>query len=85
MQTGDPANALREYVRAAELLPEDKAAQLKAANFIVAGRPISGCAGPGKRMLARTPGNVEAQVLLRQSLAGLKDFDGAKARLREGH
>jgi cytochrome c-type biogenesis protein CcmH/NrfG len=34
-QTGDGANALREYARAAELLPEDSDAQLKAGRFML--------------------------------------------------
>ena len=34
-QNGDGPNALREYVRAAELLPDNEEAQLKAGNFML--------------------------------------------------
>ncbi len=79
VETGDPGNALRSYVRAAELLPDDTDAQLKAGNFMLASGLSQDAHDLGKRMLARTPGSVEAQVLVAQSLAALKDFDGAKA------
>src|SRR6188472_941902 len=35
--TGDGPNALREYARAAELMPDDDDAQLKAGNFMLLG------------------------------------------------
>ena len=43
VQTGDGANALREYVRAAELLPDDEDAQIKAGNFMLDGGSVCRC------------------------------------------
>lgn len=78
-KTGDGANALREYARAAELLPDDTAAQVKAGNFMLLAGRFDDAKGLADRMLARDPNTVEAQILLSNSLAGLKDLDGAIA------
>ena len=70
---------MREYVRAAELLPEDSAAQLKAGNFMLENGLYQDAQDLAKRMLARTPGNVEAQIL-GGSIAGRPEgLDGAVA------
>lgn len=77
--TGDGPNALREFARAAELLPDDTAAQVKAGNFMLLAARFDEAQGLANRMLQHNPNNVEAQILLANSLAGLRDIDGAVA------
>jgi tetratricopeptide (TPR) repeat protein len=75
--TGDGVNALREYVRAADLLPEDKDAQQKAGAFMLLANQFSDAQALALRMQQRNEADVEAQILLANALAGLKDMDGA--------
>src|SRR6187402_1213684 len=75
--TGDGPNALREYARAAELMPENDEAQMKAGNFMLIAGRFTDARGVGERLLARNPKSVEAQVLIANSLAGLKDWESA--------
>jgi tetratricopeptide (TPR) repeat protein len=76
---GDGPNALREYARASDLLPDDTAAQVKAGNFMLEAGRFEDAQGVAKRMLARDANNLEAQILLANSLAGLRDLKGAVA------
>lgn len=75
--TGDGVNALREYVRAADLLPEDKDAQQKAGAFMLLAGQFNDAQALAQRMQKRDPNDVEAQILAANALAGLKDMDGA--------
>ena len=75
--TGDGINALREYVRAADLLPENKEAQQRAGAFMLLAGQFNDAQGLAERMLKRNPNDVEGQILLANALAGLKDMDGA--------
>lgn len=77
--TGDGANALREYVRAADLLPENQDAQRRAGAFMLLAGQFTDAQGLADRMLKRDPNNVEAMVLKANALAGLKDIEGALA------
>ncbi len=77
--SGDGQNALKEYARASDLLPDDTSAQVKAGNFMLLAGRFEDAQGVAKRMLARDANNVEAQILLANSLAGMKDLDGAVA------
>ncbi len=77
--TGDGINALREYVRAADLLPENKEAQQRAGAFMLLAGQFTDAQGLAERMLKRNPNDVEAHILLANALAGLKDMDGAVA------
>ena len=74
---GDGPNALREYARAAELMPENNDAQIKAGNFMLLANQFADAQGMGERLLARSPKSVEAQVLIANALAGLKDWESA--------
>lgn len=76
---GDGPNALREYARAADLMPDDTGAQVKAGNFMLIANRFEDAQGLATRMLARDANNVEAQILAANALAGLKDLDGAVA------
>lgn len=75
--TGDGVNALREYVRAADLLPDNHDAQKKAGAFMLLANQFNDAQALALRMQKRDPNDVDAQVLLANALAGLKDVDGA--------
>jgi Flp pilus assembly protein TadD len=75
--TGDGINALREYVRAADLMPENKDAQQRAGAFMLLAGQFNDAQGLAERMLKRNPNDVEAHILLANALAGLKDMEGA--------
>jgi tetratricopeptide (TPR) repeat protein len=77
--TGDGINALREYVRAADLMPEDRDAQAKAGTFMLLAGQFNDAQALAERMLQRDPNDVHAHVLLANALAGLKDAEGAVA------
>jgi len=73
----DPKNALREYVRAADLLPKNADAQRMAARMLILARLFEDARVRADRAIELDPKNVEAQVLRGNALAGLKDFDAA--------
>jgi Flp pilus assembly protein TadD len=77
--TGDGLNALREYVRAADLMPDDRDALAKASTFLLLAGRFTDAQALAERMLKRDPNDVHAHVLLANSLAGLKDAEGAVA------
>src|SRR6478735_11374473 len=54
-QSGDGPNAYREYVRAAELLPDDKDAQIKAGAVMLMASQFQDAQGIGQKMLAKDP------------------------------
>jgi tetratricopeptide (TPR) repeat protein len=74
---GNPAGAFREYVRAADLLPQNNDAQIKAATFLIMGGQFDDARTRILPVVERDPTNVEAQLLFGNALAGLKDLDGA--------
>jgi putative PEP-CTERM system TPR-repeat lipoprotein len=75
--TGDGVNALREYVRAADLLPDNREAQQRAGAFMLLAGQFADAQGLAQRMQQRDPNDVEAQILLANALAGLKNMEGA--------
>jgi tetratricopeptide (TPR) repeat protein len=77
--TGDGINALREYVRAADLLPDDHDAQRKAGTFMLLAGQYQDAQGLAQRMLQRNPNDAQAHILLANALAGMKDTEGAIA------
>ena len=77
--TGDGLNAMREYVRAADLLPENTDAQQRAGTFMLLSGQFQDAQGLAERMVKRNPKSVEGHVLLANALAGLKDLDSAVA------
>ena len=83
IQTGDGSRALGEAVRAADLLPGDVDAQLQAANLLILAGRFADAQDRANKVLERDPHNVRATVALGNSLAGLKDLNGAVAQLEE--
>src|SRR5690349_6628399 len=80
---GHAPQALNEYVRAADLLPEDRDVQLTAAAYLLAGRRFDEAKARAEGVLKQDPRNVRAQVLLGNALAGLQDMDQAIAEIEE--
>jgi tetratricopeptide (TPR) repeat protein len=82
-EVGNTADALRQAVRAADLLPKDVAAQLLAGKLLLAQRRVPEAKARALNVLLLEPKNVEGLLLLGNSLAGLKDLDGAIERVEE--
>jgi tetratricopeptide (TPR) repeat protein len=81
--TGDLRNALREYVRAADLMPDDIDSQLHAGKLLIAAGQFPEAKARAMSVLAKDSKNSNALVLLGNSLAGMKDIDGAIAQIEE--
>lgn len=75
--------ALRESVAAADLMPEDGAAQLGAGNLLLVAGAFEDAKTRAEKALALNPKNVEALILMGNALAGLQDLDGAIAEYQE--
>lgn len=82
LKRGDAANAVQEYVRAADLVPDAKV-QLKAGGLLLLARRFDDAKVRAEKVLATDSRNVDAQILLANSLAGLKDLDGAVSQIEE--
>ena len=81
--TGDVRNAFQEYVRAADLLPDNVDAQLKATGMLAMAGRFEDAKTRIQKVLEKQPQNVEAQILLGNILAGMKDIGGAIAQIEE--
>jgi putative PEP-CTERM system TPR-repeat lipoprotein len=80
-RTSDRQNAYREYVRAADLLPDRADVQVKAGNFLLVAGRFDDAKARAERVLQRDPKNADAQVLLGYALAGMKNLDDAVDQL----
>jgi tetratricopeptide (TPR) repeat protein len=80
-QVGDAEGAFREYVRAADLLP-DPNVQLKAGMLLLLSGRHEDAKARAEKVLATEPGNIEAHILLGNALAGMKDFDAAVEQMQ---
>ena len=83
LRVGDAPGALREYVRAANLLPKNIDAQIKAGQLLLVARAFDDARTRADRAVAIDANNVDAQVLRGNALAGLKDLDGAITEYEE--
>jgi putative PEP-CTERM system TPR-repeat lipoprotein len=77
LAVSEPANAFREYVRAADLMPDDLDVQVKAGTFLLLAGQFEDARARAEKVLARDAKHVQAQILRANALAGLKDLDGA--------
>ena len=82
-QSRDDLNALREYVRAADLLPDDLDLQVKAGTYLLRAEKPGDARARAENVLAKHPEHLDAQILLASSLTGLKDLDGAIREIQE--
>ena len=82
-QVGDVAGAYREYVRAADLLPDDMEAQMSASTILLLAGQFEDAKARALNVLERDPTNAQALTLLGNALGGLKQYDAAIAKLEE--
>ena len=74
---GDTRNALKEAVRAADLMPADVDVQLQAGSLLFYSGQFPEARARAQAVLNKEPKNAHALILLGNSLAGLKDIDAA--------
>jgi len=82
-KTQNSRQAAKEYLRAADLLPDRADAQLEAALLMLAGSDFVGARKHADAALKADPKNVEAQLVLANAMAGLKDLPGAVRELEQ--
>jgi putative PEP-CTERM system TPR-repeat lipoprotein len=80
---GDTREAFHEYLRAADLLPDNVDLQLKAGSLLLYAGRFEDARTKARDILAKHPKNVPAHILLGNATAGLKDVDGALAELED--
>ena len=83
LENRNATGALREYVRAADLLPGDKTAQLKAGAILLMAGAFEDAKARAQKALEIEPSNIDALILLANAKAGLKDLDGALSQYQE--
>jgi tetratricopeptide (TPR) repeat protein len=83
LRTADPVNALREQVRAADLLPNDVRVQVDAGNMLLLVGRFEDAQARANQALKTNPKDLAAQILLGNAFAGLKDFDAAISEIEE--
>lgn len=74
---GDGINALRETIRAADLLPDDAETQLKAGAVLLAAAQFEDARSRADKVLTQNSSNVSALILRANALAGLNQLDDA--------
>ncbi|HEX5071203.1 MAG TPA: tetratricopeptide repeat protein [Vicinamibacterales bacterium] len=77
----NPMKAYRELVNAADLMPDDIPAQLRAGEVLLQVAQFEDAKTRADKVLAKDPKNVDAFILKGNALAGLKDLKGAFAAL----
>jgi tetratricopeptide (TPR) repeat protein len=82
-ELGDARNAYRQYIRAADLLPDNLDAQMKAATMLWLAGQFDDARTRVQKVLERDPRHVEAHVLLGSIRAGMRDMDGAVTQVEE--
>ncbi len=83
MKSGDFPRSYAEYVRAADLLPNDPKVQVQAGTLLLLRGRFEDAKSRAEKALAKDPKNVPATLLLGNAMAGLKDFEGAVKELEE--
>lgn len=73
----DYRNAYPEYIRAADLKPDDLRIQARAGNMLLLGRRFEEARTRARTILQRDPSNLEALILLGNAVAGLGDLGSA--------
>jgi putative PEP-CTERM system TPR-repeat lipoprotein len=82
-RTDDLRNAFREYVRAADAMPGNLEAQLKAAYFLLGARQFEDARARARAALQIDPRSAQAHMLLGSALAGLRDVESAIKQVEE--
>ena len=73
----DYRNAYPEYVRAADLKPDDIAMQMRTGNMLLLARKFEEARTRARTVLQKEPSNLEALILLGNAVAGLGDLPSA--------
>ena len=81
--SGDFGGAFGEYVRAADLMPNDPKVQLAAGQRYLIGRHFPEARARATAILEKDPKDVDGLILMGNALAGLKDFEEAIAQLEQ--
>jgi tetratricopeptide (TPR) repeat protein len=76
-------SAFPEYVRAADAMPENRDAQLKAIRVLLLGRRFEDAKARVDALLTKNPKDVDALVLHANAMVGLKDPAGAITEIEE--
>jgi tetratricopeptide (TPR) repeat protein len=79
----DPANAMREFARASDLLPDRDDVQIKAAQYLLFAQRFADARRIAENLLRKNPKNLSAQIVLANSLAFLKDMSAAVGELEK--
>ena len=80
---GDAEGALANYVRAADLMPDDVRVQLAAGQRLLLSKQYPEAKARADAILRKDPKDVTGLILMGNALAGLKDFEGAIAQLEQ--
>jgi tetratricopeptide (TPR) repeat protein len=80
---GSPEGALREYVRAADLMPANLDVQKKAATFLLVAGQFEDVRARAQAVLRTNANDVDAHLLHANALVGMKDLDGALRLVEE--
>jgi tetratricopeptide (TPR) repeat protein len=83
MLLSDTAAALKEYVRAADVLPNDASAQIKAGTLLLMAGAFEDAKARAEKAVALAPQDATGLVLRGNALAALKNIDGAIAEYQE--
>ena len=76
-RAGEKRNAAREYLRAADLMPDDADVQLAAATVRLRAGQFEDAKTAAARVLAKDPKNVRALLIRANAIAGTADLDTA--------
>jgi tetratricopeptide (TPR) repeat protein len=82
-KAGMTQQAGREYVRAADSLPNDVKAQIRATMYLLMSGQYEDARTRARKAVKLDPKSADAQIVLGSALAGLKDYDGALRELEE--
>ena len=77
-------NAMREYIRAADLLPDRADVQLKAGTMLLLAGQYDDAKARAEQALKVQPTSLDAHILLGHATAGLKDLDQAVTEIEKG-
>lgn len=77
LAAGDKRGAVPEFIRAADLLPNDIEAQLRAGHLLLSGGMFEEARTRARRVLQKDSRNITALMMLGNALAGLKNLEDA--------
>lgn len=80
---GNTQGAYRQYIRAADLLPDVPEVQVKAGTLLLMNGRFEEARAKAQHVLERDPKSVPAQILLGNASAGLGDFGAAVSQMEE--